>query len=83
MAYRHEGFWQPMDTLRERKLLEDLWASGQRALEVLAVNDGLEQTQRLRHRRHRHRRLVARQAARSSMAPTSWRSCATGTRRAN
>ena len=28
MAYRHEGFWQPMDTLRERRLLEDLWASG-------------------------------------------------------
>ena len=28
MAYRHEGFWQPMDTLRERKLLEEMWASG-------------------------------------------------------
>ena len=28
MAYRHEGFWQPMDTLREKNLLEDLWASG-------------------------------------------------------
>jgi glucose-1-phosphate cytidylyltransferase len=28
MAFRHEGFWQPMDTQRERKLLEDLWASG-------------------------------------------------------
>ncbi len=28
MAYRHEGFFQPMDTLRERKLLEDLWAGG-------------------------------------------------------
>ena len=28
MAYRHTGFWQPMDTLRERKLLEDLWATG-------------------------------------------------------
>lgn len=27
-AYRHEGFWQPMDTLRERNLLESLWASG-------------------------------------------------------
>lgn len=27
-AYQHEGFWQPMDTLRDRKLLEDLWASG-------------------------------------------------------
>jgi glucose-1-phosphate cytidylyltransferase len=27
-AYAHEGFWQPMDTLREKRLLEDLWASG-------------------------------------------------------
>jgi glucose-1-phosphate cytidylyltransferase len=24
MAYRHDGFWQPMDTLQERWLLEDL-----------------------------------------------------------
>jgi glucose-1-phosphate cytidylyltransferase len=28
MVYRHEGFWQPMDTYREWKLLEELWASG-------------------------------------------------------
>jgi glucose-1-phosphate cytidylyltransferase len=28
MAFAHEGFWQPMDTLRERNVLEDLWASG-------------------------------------------------------
>jgi glucose-1-phosphate cytidylyltransferase len=28
MAFRHEGFWQPMDTVRERKVLEDLWHSG-------------------------------------------------------
>ena len=28
MAYRHTGFWQPMDTLREKDLLESLWASG-------------------------------------------------------
>jgi glucose-1-phosphate cytidylyltransferase len=27
-AYRHYGFWQPMDTLREKMLLEDLWQSG-------------------------------------------------------
>jgi glucose-1-phosphate cytidylyltransferase len=25
MAYRHEGFWQCMDTVRDRDLLEDLW----------------------------------------------------------
>lgn len=28
MAFRHEGFWQPMDTIREKQLLESLWASG-------------------------------------------------------
>jgi glucose-1-phosphate cytidylyltransferase len=28
MAYLHEGFWQCMDTLRDKHLLEDLWASG-------------------------------------------------------
>lgn len=28
MAYRHEGFWQPMDTLREKRLLEELWETG-------------------------------------------------------
>ncbi|MXR37647.1 glucose-1-phosphate cytidylyltransferase [Craterilacuibacter sinensis] len=28
MAYPHEGFWQPMDTLRDKHYLEALWASG-------------------------------------------------------
>jgi len=28
MMYEHDGFWQPMDTLREKVLLEELWASG-------------------------------------------------------
>ncbi|HYE71176.1 MAG TPA: glucose-1-phosphate cytidylyltransferase [Aquabacterium sp.] len=27
-AFRHEGFWQPMDTLRDKQSLEALWASG-------------------------------------------------------
>ena len=27
-AYQHSGFWQCMDTLREKRLLEDLWNSG-------------------------------------------------------
>lgn len=27
-AFEHNGFWQPMDTLRDKNLLEDLWASG-------------------------------------------------------
>ena len=28
MSFEHEGFWQPMDTMRDRKALEDLWAKG-------------------------------------------------------
>jgi glucose-1-phosphate cytidylyltransferase len=28
-AYQHDGFWQPMDTLRDKVLLESLWQSGQ------------------------------------------------------
>jgi len=27
-AYRHRGFWQPMDTMRDKTLLESLWVSG-------------------------------------------------------
>ena len=27
-AFEHQGFWQPMDTLREKNLLEELWDSG-------------------------------------------------------
>ncbi len=27
-AYRHAGFWQPMDTLRDKERLEELWAGG-------------------------------------------------------
>jgi glucose-1-phosphate cytidylyltransferase len=29
MAFEHFGFWQPMDTLREKNLLESLWQTGQ------------------------------------------------------
>ena len=28
MAFKHEGFWQPMDTLRDKQTLEALWADG-------------------------------------------------------
>jgi len=28
MAYRHQGFWQPMDTKRDRDSLEEMWKSG-------------------------------------------------------
>lgn len=29
MSFRHTGFWQPMDTLREKQLLDSLWAGGE------------------------------------------------------
>ena len=29
LAFRHHDFWQPMDTLRDKHVLEDLWQSGQ------------------------------------------------------
>lgn len=28
-AYRFDGFWHPMDTIRDKNILEDLWSSGQ------------------------------------------------------
>jgi glucose-1-phosphate cytidylyltransferase len=33
-AYRHRGFWQSMDTLRDKMLLEELWASGKQPWKV-------------------------------------------------
>jgi glucose-1-phosphate cytidylyltransferase len=27
-VYYHHGFWQPMDTLRDKRFLEELWAGG-------------------------------------------------------
>ena len=36
MAFYHEGFWQPMDTVREKMLLEKLWSSGQAPWRVWA-----------------------------------------------
>ena len=27
-AFQHQGFWQPMDTLRDKNHLEELWQSG-------------------------------------------------------
>jgi glucose-1-phosphate cytidylyltransferase len=33
-AYRHEGFWQSMDTLRDVRLLQSLWLNGQASWKV-------------------------------------------------
>ena len=35
-AYVHDGFWQPMDTARERSLLEELWSGGRAPWKVWA-----------------------------------------------
>jgi glucose-1-phosphate cytidylyltransferase len=39
MAHFHEGFWQPMDTLREQKLLETLWQSGRAPWKPREINE--------------------------------------------
>jgi glucose-1-phosphate cytidylyltransferase len=33
-SFRHEGFWQPMDTLRDKRQLEELWALGKAPWQV-------------------------------------------------
>jgi glucose-1-phosphate cytidylyltransferase len=38
MARRHDGFWQSMDTLRDVRLLEKLWASGQAPWSIEALS---------------------------------------------
>lgn len=35
-AYRHHGFWQPMDTLRDKNYLEELWQSGKAPWKIWA-----------------------------------------------
>jgi glucose-1-phosphate cytidylyltransferase len=42
MAYKHEGFWQCMDTLRDKHLLEKLWESGKAPWKVWGIkNEGV------------------------------------------
>jgi len=36
VAYRHSGFWQPMDTLRDKNYLDELWISGKAPWKVWA-----------------------------------------------
>jgi len=63
MAHRHEGFWQCMDTLRDVRLLEGLWANGASALEGVAMNSSIFRLGTgagARHRRFRLCRLLAR-----------------------
>ena len=41
LAYRHYGFWQPMDTLREQKQLEKLWEKRRAPWKVWDKNKSL------------------------------------------
>ena len=38
-AYKHEGFWQPMDTLREKHILNDLWLKGNAPCKSFKYNE--------------------------------------------
>ena len=40
MAFEHTGFWQPMDTIRDRNLMEELWASGKAPWRVWSEDPG-------------------------------------------
>ncbi|MCU0706318.1 MAG: glucose-1-phosphate cytidylyltransferase [Fimbriiglobus sp.] len=40
MAYKHTGFWHPMDTLRDKELLERLWAAGNAPWQVPTAETG-------------------------------------------
>jgi glucose-1-phosphate cytidylyltransferase len=40
MAYRHTAFWQPMDTLREKHLLDQLWATGKAPWKIWEKDSG-------------------------------------------
>jgi len=42
MSYQHDGFWQPMDTLREKNLLEELWNSGQAPWKVWGTKEHMD-----------------------------------------
>jgi glucose-1-phosphate cytidylyltransferase len=46
MGYRHNGFWSCMDTLKEKNILEELWATGNAPWKVAA--DGGKRSQELR-----------------------------------
>ena len=39
MAFEHAGFWQPMDTLRDKNLLESLWDSGRAPVEDMVTSN--------------------------------------------
>lgn len=59
MAYFHEGFWQPMDTLRECRILESLWQSGEAPWKIWNNDEFLERKKSSGDGRDRLGRLLA------------------------
>ena len=39
-VYHHKGFWQNMDTLRDKHVLQEMWDSGKAPLEDLGPSPG-------------------------------------------
>ena len=58
-AYRHDGFWQCMDTLRDKRLLERHWESGTARRGKCGRDAVLARSADLRDRRHRACRRLA------------------------
>ena len=83
-AYRHEGFWQCMDTLRDKRLLESLWESGDAPVEGLGVSElVLASTARPSSPARPAWSAAGWSGGCSTRAPTSSASCATGCRSAS
>jgi len=58
-AFEHTGFWQPMDTLRDKNHLEALWAAGTRPGSAGSDAQLLERQTRLHYRSHRFQGRLA------------------------
>ncbi|HEY9600509.1 MAG TPA: hypothetical protein V6C85_02800, partial [Allocoleopsis sp.] len=57
MAYKHNSFWQCMDTLRDKRLLESLWQSGNAPWKIweeeyASISDGSQGVHRDRSGAH-------------------------------
>ena len=62
-CYRHEGFWQAMDTLRDRNQLEQLWSSGHGSVADMGLARPMAAAGRPGALRRRRSRLLAGAAA--------------------
>ena len=71
-ALPHDGFWQPMDTLRDKSYLEELWAVGRARRGRTGSEPGvLARPPRAAHRAHRLQGKLARAVAARASAPRS------------